>query len=86
MIEPESNEPDAGSLERGLAAGYRYARSHTGDRARLKALARARSVSDVTASLDTADVAGEVGDPHTFWSGFAHGVAKFLVEDASGLE
>jgi hypothetical protein len=74
------------ALERGLEAGYSYARLHREDRERLKALARAQSAGDVTASLDDADTPGEVGDPRQFWSGFVHGVAKFLVEDARVLE
>jgi hypothetical protein len=90
LSEPVSEEPDSrrgeAALERGLEAGYRYAESHREDRGLLKTLARARSAPEVTASLDDADAAGEVGDPHQFWSGFAHGVAKFLVEDARVLE
>jgi hypothetical protein len=73
-----------GSLERGLAAGYRYAQVHRDDRAQLKTVARARSVADVTASVNAADIGEEVGEPHAFWSGFAHGVAKFLLEDGLG--
>jgi hypothetical protein len=86
LSEPVSDDHGSEALERGLEAGYRYAESHREDRGRLKTLARARSVSDVRAGLDSADIAGEVGDPHKFWSGFAHGVAKFLVEDARVLE
>jgi hypothetical protein len=81
-----ASEHGTGELERGLGAGYLYAESHRDDRGRLKALARARSASEVTASLDAEEMAGEIEDRHQYWSGFAHGVAKFLVEDARVLE
>jgi len=74
------------SLSEGLTAGYRYADANRHDRTTLKTIARARSVADITAAVDPARLEPhELGDQTAFWSGFAHGVAKFLVEN-SGID
>ena len=69
-------------LEHGLIEGYAYAQGHNDrDRLALGRIARARSVADVRADLD-ADLTppAAVDHPKSYWSGFAHGVGRFLSE------
>jgi hypothetical protein len=76
----------APAIERGIALGYGYAERHKDDRLSLKGIARARSAADVTANLDVAEAApGGIADPVAFWSGFAHGVARYLLEEGHAL-
>jgi hypothetical protein len=58
-------------------------RNHRDDRLRLGLIARARSTSEVTANVDAAEILSDgVADPVAFWSGFAHGVRWYLLEEA----
>jgi hypothetical protein len=73
------------SLEEGLARGYGYAETHRDDRANLRRIVRARSAPDVTAHVDPAEVAPDgIANPVEFWSGFAHGVRRYLIDEAVG--
>jgi hypothetical protein len=68
--------------ERGLLVGHAYAARYEGDRAKLRPIVMARTADAVRANVDSAaiDRAGH-DDSVAFWSGFAHGVAAFLVEE-----
>jgi hypothetical protein len=72
------------SRERGLIFGHAYATRYEGDRAKLRPIVRAKTADEVSANVDStvAEPAG-IEDPVAFWSGFAHGVAAFLVEDGA---
>ena len=71
------------SLEKGLTLGYGFAERHRDDRLSLGRIARARSASEVIANVDPAEIAeGGIADPVPFWSGFAHGVRRYLLEKA----
>jgi hypothetical protein len=73
------------SLEQGLALGFDYAVDRgSKERLRLGKIARARSADEVRANLDASDTppAG-LADPVAFWSGFAHGVARYLLEQGN---
>jgi hypothetical protein len=72
------------SRERGLIFGHAYASQYGGDRAKLRPIVRARTADEVRANVDSTliEPAG-IADSVAFWSGFAHGVAAFLVEEAS---
>ena len=67
------------ALDLGLEAGLRYATENPGDRRRLGRIVRAHAAADVAAI-----VAGSVSEPDgvsdrvAYWSGFAHGVRRFL--------
>jgi hypothetical protein len=76
-----SDEPT--SRERGLIVGHAYASQYKGDRAKLRPIVMARTADEVRANVD-ATVIEPAGleSSVAFWSGFAHGVAAFLVEDA----
>jgi hypothetical protein len=79
------SERKQSTLEEGLARGYGYAETHRDDRPNLRRIVRARSASDVTAHVDPAEVAADgIANPVAFWSGFAHGVRRYLVDDAVG--
>jgi hypothetical protein len=78
------SEHGSSSLEEGLTLGYGYAERHRDDRASLRRIVRARSAPEVTANIDPADVAVDAATaPVAFWSGFAHGVRRYLVEEAA---
>jgi hypothetical protein len=72
----------ATALNLGLEAGFRYATENPGDRRRLGRIVRAHTATDVTAI-----VGGSVSEPEgiddrvAYWSGFAHGVTRFLQEN-----
>jgi hypothetical protein len=71
------------SLELGLMTGHTYAFRHEGDRAKLTPIVRARTADEVKAEVDsTVTEPAGLDSPSAFWSGFAHGVAVFLLEDA----
>ena len=72
------------SRERGLILGHSYASRCGGDHAKLRPIVRAKTADEVRANVDSTliEPAG-IDDPVAFWSGFAHGVAAFLVEEAS---
>jgi hypothetical protein len=77
------SEDRSSSIEKGTRLGHGYAEKHQGDRLRLGLIARARSAPEVTANVDPAEIAPDgVDDPVAFWSGFAHGVRRYLLEEA----
>jgi hypothetical protein len=52
-----------------------------GDRAKLRPIVMARTADEVRTNVDsTAIKRAGLDDSVAFWSGFAHGVATFLVE------
>ena len=69
-------------LQQGLTAGYAYATAHgEADRLALGRVVRAHSADEVKANLDRATAApAGVDHPTAYWSGFAHGVGRFLSE------
>jgi hypothetical protein len=71
-------------LEQGLAAGYAYATKRgEADRLSLGRIARAHSAVDVRANVAENEIAPmEATRPTSFWSGFAHGVGRYLFEQA----
>jgi hypothetical protein len=71
-------------LEIGMTAGYYYATERgEADRRRLGRIARAHSAADVLANVDQSEVTRmEAPRPTSFWSGFAHGVGRYLFERA----
>ena len=75
-------EDRSGAMGRGMLAGYRYAEDNRHDRANLGRIARARSAPDVIVSLEPVEIpAHEPTDAVAFWSGFAHGVQRYLLEE-----
>jgi hypothetical protein len=70
------------SRERGLIIGHAYASRYEGDRAKLRPIVMARTADEVRANVDSTVIepAG-LESSVAFWSGFAHGVAAFLVEE-----
>jgi hypothetical protein len=81
------SEDRSSSIEQAVAAGYAYAVRHRHDRLRLGRIARAQSVSEVTANLDPGDIATDgTANSVAFWSGFAHGVGWNLLNEAHGLD
>jgi len=70
------------SIEEGLTLGYGYAEKHRDDRLTLGRIARARSAPEVAANVDPAEIpANPIADQVAFWSGFAHGVKRYLVDE-----
>jgi hypothetical protein len=75
------------ALNLGLEAGLRYASENNSDRRRLARIVRAHTADEVAAILS-----GDVGEPDgiddrvAYWSGFAHGVSRFLQDVARGPE
>ena len=68
--------------ERGLLVGHAYASRYEGDRAKLRPIVMARRADEVRANVDSTVIEpAELESAVAFWSGFAHGVAAFLVED-----
>lgn len=74
------------SRERGLEIGYAYAARYEGDRVKLRRIVTARAAEEVRVNVDSSEIeqAG-LDSPVAFWSGFAHGVAGFLVEESAVL-
>jgi hypothetical protein len=72
------------SRERGLIFGHAYASRSGGDHAKLRPIVRAKTADEVRANVDSTLIEPVgIDDSVAFWSGFAHGVAAFLVEEAS---
>ena len=72
------------SRERGLMKGHTYATRHEGDRVKLRSIVMARTADEVRANVQpTVIEPAGLDSPVAFWSGFAHGVAAFLVEDGA---
>jgi hypothetical protein len=64
--------------------GRTYASRYTDDRAKLRSIVMARTADEVRANVHaTVTEPARLESPSAFWSGFAHGVAAFLVEDAA---
>ena len=82
----EMSEDRSSAIEKAMTLGYGYAEKHRDDRLSLGRIARARSASEVTANVDPAEIAADgIIDPVAFWSGFAHGVGWYLLEQAHVL-
>jgi hypothetical protein len=77
-------EERSGWLELGMTAGYAYATKRSeADRLRLGRIARAHSAADVKANVAPSEITQiEATRPTSFWSGFAHGVGRYLFEQA----
>jgi hypothetical protein len=77
-------EERSGWLELGMTAGYAYATKRgEADRLRLGRIARAHSAADVKANVAQNEIRQiEATRPTSFWSGFAHGVGRYLFEQA----
>lgn len=74
------------SVERGLRAGYSYASTYRGDPVKLRNIAKAHTAADVAANIDSALTQPDgISDGVAFWSGFAHGVARFLIDERTAL-
>jgi hypothetical protein len=72
------------SRERGLMLGHTYAARYEDDHAKLRGIVRARTAEEVRANVDSTVVEPDGLDSSVaFWSGFAHGVAAFLVEEGA---
>jgi hypothetical protein len=70
------------SIEEGLTLGYGYGEKHRDDRLTLGRIARARSAPEVAANVDPAEIPADgIADHVAFWSGFAHGVKRYLVDE-----
>jgi hypothetical protein len=79
----EVSKGGSSSIEKGMTLGYGYAEKHRDDWLSLGRIARARSASEVTTHVDPARIGADgIDDPVAFWSGFAHGVQRYLLEEA----
>jgi hypothetical protein len=74
------------SRERGLIVGHAYASRYEGDRAKLRPIVMARTADEVRANVDPVTEPAGVESSVAFWSGFAHGVAAFLVEEGGARQ
>jgi hypothetical protein len=80
------SEDRSSSIEKAMNLGYGYAEKDRHDRLSLGRIARARSASEVTANINSAEIATDgIANPVAFWSGFAHGVRWYLLEKAHDL-
>ena len=76
------SEDSPSSIEEGLTLGYGYAEKHRDDRLTLGRIARAQSAPEVAANVNPAEIpADPTADHVAFWSGFAHGVKRYLVDE-----
>ena len=77
-------EESSGCLELGMTVGYAYATKRgEADRLRLGRIARAHSAADVKANVVQHEITQmDATPPTSFWSGFAHGVGRYLFEQA----
>jgi hypothetical protein len=79
----EVSPAGSSSIESGMTLGYGYAEKHQDDRLSLGQIARARSARAVITHVDPTEIsASGVDNPVAFWSGFAHGVQRYLLEEA----
>ena len=63
--------------------GHTYASRNGDDHAKLRPIVIAGTADEVKANIDsTVTEPAGLESPVAFWSGFAHGVTLFLVEDA----
>ena len=70
------------SIEEGLTLGYGYAERHRDDRQTLGRIARARSASEVAATVGPAEIPAEtIADHVALWCGFSNGVKRYLVDE-----
>jgi hypothetical protein len=76
------SEDRTAPIENGMNLGYGYAERRRNDRLSLGRIAKARSASEVTANVDPAEIAADgIADSAAFWSGFAHGVSLYLLDE-----
>ena len=69
----------AAALDVGIEDGLRYAAENAADRGRLGRIVRSHGASDVAALVDGDMVPPDgIDDIVAYWSGFAHGVGRFL--------
>ena len=72
------------ALNLGLEAGLRYATENPGDRRRLGRIVRAHTAADVAAIVTgSVEEPDGINDSVAYWSGFAHGVTRFLQESTN---
>jgi|HubBroStandDraft_4_1064222.scaffolds.fasta_scaffold1019747_1 hypothetical protein len=70
------------ALDLGLEAGLSYATENPGDRRRLGRIVRAHTAAEVAAIVsESVSEPDDVNDRVAYWSGFAHGVRRFLQEN-----
>jgi hypothetical protein len=74
------------ALNLGLEAGLRYASENNSDQRRLARIVRAHTADEVAAILSGVREPDGIGDRVAYWSGFAHGVRRFLQDVARGPE
>jgi hypothetical protein len=74
----------ASALSLGLEDGLRFAAENRDDRRRLGRIVRAHTAAEV-AEIASAGIVEPDGidDASAYWSGFAHGVGRFLQHEAS---
>jgi hypothetical protein len=72
------------ALSLGLEHGLRFATEKRADRRQLGRIVRAHSAAEV-AEIVSGGIAqpDEIDNAAAYWSGFAHGVGRFLQEEAS---
>jgi hypothetical protein len=81
------SEDRSSAIEEGITLGYGYAENRRDDRLSLGRIARAHSATEVTENVDPGEIAAErITDPVAFWSGFAHGVRQYLLEESHILD
>jgi len=69
-------------LSAGIQDGLGYAAAHRDDRSLLGRIARARTAADVAATVGATFAAPDgIAGTVAYWSGFAHGVGGFLLEE-----
>jgi len=73
-------------MDKGMLAGQEYAIRTGGDHAKLRPVVKSWSAAEIHSAVDW-DLIGpiEKEQPVEFWSGFAHGVRQFLVDEAATL-
>lgn len=75
------------ALNLGLEDGIRYATTNPGDRRHLGRIVRAHAAAEVAEIVsDRIAAPGGVDDATAYWSGFAHGVRRFLQDEAHAPE
>jgi len=71
------------ALDQGLEDGVNWSKAHLADRARLGHIVRAHTAAEVVANLDpTFQMRDGVADSVAYWSGFAHGVQRVVMDTA----
>ena len=70
-------------LNLGLEDGLRFASENRDDRRHLGRIVRAHTAAEVEEIVSGRIVQPDVIDAAAYWSGFAHGVGRFLQAEAS---